>query len=288
MSGALTDFPFALGQGLRYGLAFLVLLALARGRLLRPTRRELAQLAGVAAFGMVLFNLAVILAVRHAAPSSVGVIVGCSPVVLAIAGPLLQGSSPRGVLLPAAVCVAIGAGITEGLGTVSAAAVVLALAALACECLFSLLAAPVLQRVPPLQVSAWACGLGALLCVPLAAVGPAPRLPDAHELAALAFLAGPVTVGAFLGFYRAIAGLGVARAGLLIGLMPVSALLAGLLLGREALTLAPVLGATLVAAGVTLGARETRVRPATPARVSPASPSCSASSPSACRSGPAR
>ena len=81
-------YPLAAGQALRYLLAAGVLLLLARGRLPRLSPREAVGLAALAATGLVLFNLFVIEGVRETDPATVGVIVGCVPVVLALAGPL--------------------------------------------------------------------------------------------------------------------------------------------------------------------------------------------------------
>src|SRR5215218_11263830 len=84
------SYPFAAGQALRYAAAGLALLAIARGRLPRLTRRELLGLLALSATGLVLFNLFVIEGVRETDPATVGVIIGCVPVVLAFAGPLLD------------------------------------------------------------------------------------------------------------------------------------------------------------------------------------------------------
>ena len=93
VSQALTDYPYAAGQSIRYALGALILTALLRGRLGTPTRRELALLFGVAAVGMTGFNLAILGAVARIGATNVGVIVGASPMLLAL--------GTRGALAPA-------------------------------------------------------------------------------------------------------------------------------------------------------------------------------------------
>jgi len=254
-SAAITGYPFAAGQAARYLLAAVVLTAIAGGALGRPTGRDLVLLAGVSLFGQLLFNLAMLAAVEEAAPSTVGVIVGCTPLVLALAGPLARRERPSPPLLTAAALVVAGAAITEGLGHGSLAGLLLAAAALACEVLFTLLGAPVVARLGALRVSAWTCWFGALMCAALAVVTAAPRMPDGAELAALLYLALPVTVGGFVCWYRAVDALSVERAGLLVGLMPISAYVGALVLGAEPAALAPAIGALLVGAGIIAGLR---------------------------------
>ena len=256
-------YPLATGQALRYALAGLVLLALARGRLPRLRRRELIGLVALSATGLVLFNLFVIEGVRETDPATIGVIVGCVPVVLAFAGPLLDGRPLSGRVIVAALVVAAGAaGVQWAGGGISAAGLLLALGALACEAAFSLLAVPHLARLGPLAVSAYAC----LFAVPLLAVwslvaaGPSVPLPDAEQAAALGYMAVGVTVLGFVSWYSAVALLGVERAGLFSGVLPVSALLCAALLGVAEITPARLLAACVVAAGITLGVRPARGR----------------------------
>ena len=66
------------GQLIRYAGGALILTALLKGRLGRPTARELALLALVAAVGMVGFNLALLGAVEQIGATNTGVIVGAS------------------------------------------------------------------------------------------------------------------------------------------------------------------------------------------------------------------
>jgi drug/metabolite transporter (DMT)-like permease len=251
-------YPIAPGQTLRYALAATVLVVLARGRLPRLRPREAAGLAALAATGLVLFNLFVIEGVRETDPATVGVIVGCVPVVLAVAGPLLDGRAVSARVVGAAAVVALGAaGVQWADGGITLLGLVLALGALACEAAFSLLAAPHLERLGPLAVSAYAC----LFAVPMLALwsliaeGPSLPAPSAEEAAALIYLALCVTAGGFVCWYSAVRLLGVEKAGLFSGVLPVSALACSAALGVAEVTPQRLIAVAVVAAGITLGVR---------------------------------
>jgi drug/metabolite transporter (DMT)-like permease len=154
---ALERFPVLGGQGVRYALGALALLAVARGRVPRVDAGQLARLALLAATGLAAFNVLVLLAVRETDPGSVGVVVGCVPIVLALAGPLAEGRAPDPRVVLAAATVALGAAVVQGAGGgMGLGALLLCLGALACEAAFSLLAAPLLPALGPLGVSLWA------------------------------------------------------------------------------------------------------------------------------------
>jgi drug/metabolite transporter (DMT)-like permease len=251
-------YPLSTGQALRYALAGAILLAIAKGRLPRLDRSEALGLIALAATGLVLFNVFVIEGVRETDPATVGVIVGCVPVVLAIAGPLLEKRPLSGRVIVAAVLVTAGAaGVQWAGGGITAAGLMLALGALGCEAAFSLLAVPHLKRLGALAVSTYAC----LFAVPMLALwsliaeGPAPPLPDAGEAAALAYLGVGVTVLGFVSWYTAVGLLGVERAGLFSGVLPVSALVFSAALGVAELTPERLAAVAVVALGVTLGVR---------------------------------
>jgi drug/metabolite transporter (DMT)-like permease len=258
-SDSVESYPLAEGQFLRYALAAAALLVIARGRLPRLGAREALGLAALAATGLVLFNVFVVEAVRETDPATVGVIIGCVPVVLAIAGPLLERRPVSGRLLVAAVTVSLGAAAVQGTdGGITPAGLGLALGALGCEAAFSLLAAPHLARLGPLAVSAYAC----LFALPLlagwslaGAGGPDVPMPDADEALALVYLALAVTAGGFVAWYSAVGALGVERAGLFSGVLPVSALACSAAIGAADVTPARLAAVLVVAAGITLGHR---------------------------------
>jgi drug/metabolite transporter (DMT)-like permease len=269
-SDAVEGYPFAAGQALRYLLAGSVLVLLVRGRLPRLRPREALGLAALAATGLVLFNLFVIEGVRETDPATVGVIVGCVPLVLAVAGPMLAGRGVSAWVVAAAAIVAVGAaGVQWADGGITLAGLLLALGALACEACFSLLAAPRLERLGPLAVSAYA----RLFAVPMLAAwsliadGPSMTMPSSEEAAAIAYLGVAVTTIGFVAWYTAVGLLGVERAGLFSGVLPISALACSAALGVAEVAPQRVAAVAVVAAGITLGMRGGPSQPApAPAR----------------------
>src|SRR4051794_6893539 len=278
VSQALTAYPFASGQCIRYALGALILTVLLKGRLGRPTAREFALLFGVAAVGMTAFNLAILASVERIGATNVGVIVGAAPVLLAL--------GTRGVLGPALVVVA-GAAIVNGADShLDALGALLAIGALAAEAGFTLLAAPLLPRLGPLRTATWAAWIATLQ---LALIHPRFPTPTTNELAAIAYLAIFTTAVAFVLWFGAVQRLGSARAGLLVGLMPIAAVLVDTLLNGRAPSPADLAGTALVATGVMFGAtRRTAPEPHGGTRgASAASPAGTSSTCPAASSSPA-
>ena len=170
--------PVYTAEGVRYGIACLILVALARltGRHLAwPRRSEWLWLSGIAVTGLVVFNLALVEGSRHAEPAVLGVAVACVPAVLALAGPLLEGTRPHTAAVAAALVVTAGAGLVQGLGRTDAIGVAWAVAVFGCEAAFTLLAIPVLGRHGPWGVSVHATWLATVMFAVLGIVheGPA-------------------------------------------------------------------------------------------------------------------
>ena len=251
MSEALVDYPYATGQMIRYAAGALILTALLKGRLGRPTLKELGLLALVAAIGMAGFNLAVLGAVDHIGATNTGVIIGASPVLLALAG---RDPRPR-ILDRGAAIVVAGAAIVNGADSrISALGLAIALAGLGCEVGFTLLAAPLLPRLGPMRVAAWAAILATRRARdPHAAATSRP--PRTTEAAAIAYLAVITTALAFVLWFGAVQQLGAAKAGLLVGLMPIAAVTVDAALNGRTPSTADLAGTALVAAGVAFGAR---------------------------------
>src|SRR6266508_2317320 len=133
-SSVINDDPRFGGKVLRYALAATILFAVARAKglgLVRLTPRQALLLLSLAATGLVLFNVCVIQATRHASPTLVGTTVGTAPVVLALVGPLLVRSRPSWRVLVAAAVVVVGATVTNGLGSGSLAGLLYSVCALA-------------------------------------------------------------------------------------------------------------------------------------------------------------
>ena len=264
VSSVLAGSPACTAEAIRYGVACLILVALARltGRLSRrPRGAEWLWLSGIAVTGLVVFNLALVEGSRHAEPAVLGVAVACVPAVLALVGPLLEGTRPRTAAVTAALVVTCGAGLVQGLGRTDAIGVAWAVAVFGCEAAFTLLAIPVLGRHGPWGVSVHATWLATVMFAVLGAAreGPAARaeLTPADWLA-VGYLAAAVTAAAFVLWYSSVGRLGASRAGLLTGIAPVAAAVSGVLLGGPAPRPLVWAGMVVVAAGLALGFRKGR------------------------------
>ncbi|MCX5308576.1 DMT family transporter [Streptomyces sp. NBC_00160] len=264
VSRALADAPLFATQAVRYAAAALLLFALARAArvpLHRPRGREWLWLAGIAATGLVLFNVAVVRGVAHAEPAVIAVAVASVPILLGLLGPFLEGRRPsRRVLLAAPVVVA-GAVLVEGTGRTDAAGVAWAALALGCEAAFTLLAVPVLRRHGAWGVSVHAVWLGALMLTGLTVVFESPAAVASlgrPQWVAAGYLAVMVTAVAFLLWYRTVAAVGAGRAGLLTGVAPLAAAGAGVVTGSGVPGSAVWLGLLVVIAGLAAGLRPDR------------------------------
>ena len=166
VSSVLAGAPVYTAEAVRYGAACLLLVALARltgRRILWPRKTEWLWLSGIAVTGLVVFNLALVEGSRHAEPAVLGVAVACVPAVLALIGPLLEGTRPQTAAVAAALVVTAGAGLVQGLGRTDAIGVAWAVAVFGCEAAFTLLAIPVLGRHGPWGVSVHATWLATVM-----------------------------------------------------------------------------------------------------------------------------
>jgi drug/metabolite transporter (DMT)-like permease len=277
VSGVLRGQPMLTAEAVRYALACALLVALARlaGKpLRRPRGAEWGWLAGIAAAGLVLFNVALVQGSRHAEPAVLGVAVACVPAVLAAAGPLLEGSRPRVRAVLAGLVVTGGAALVQGVGRADAAGIAWAVVVFGCEAAFTLLAVPVLGRHGPWGVSVHSTWIAAALFTVAGLVregpGAALRLDGADWLA-VGYLAAAVTALAFVMWYSCVSLLGPSRAGLLTGVAPAAAAVSGLLLGGPAPRPLVWAGMAVVGGGLAAGlGGGTGRRPASP--VQPAQP----------------
>ena len=264
VSSVLAGAPVFTAEAVRYGVACLILMALARltgRRLTWPRQAEWLWLSGIGVTGLVMFNLALVEGSRHAEPAVLGVAVACVPAVLAMVGPLLEGTRPRAATVTAALVVTCGAGLVQGLGRTDAIGVAWAVVVFGCEAAFTLLAIPVLGRHGPWGVSVHATWLATVMFAVLGIAGEGPaaiaRLSRADWLS-VGYLAVAVTAAAFVLWYSSVRRLGASRAGLLTGLAPVAAAVTGVLLGGPAPTPLVWAGIVVVAAGLTAGFRSRR------------------------------
>jgi drug/metabolite transporter (DMT)-like permease len=269
VSQLLLDYPMLTGQAIRYAVACLALFAISRlfphfgsgvncgtGRTprSRPTGREIGILTALAATGLAAFNACVLVGLRHADPAVVGTVIGAAPLGLALLGPMLRGARPSARLVAAAAVVVAGTALVEGAGRADALGLLAAAGALAGEVAFSLLAAAVLPSLGAVRVAAWSSALAVpLLLAGGLAAGETLRRPSPTEVGALAYLAGLMTVAAFVVWFVGLQRLGVERAGMIVGVMPVATLATAAIMAGELPRPGQALGVLTVAAGLALG-----------------------------------
>jgi drug/metabolite transporter (DMT)-like permease len=272
----IADYPLFGGQAVRFAIVGVILLAVAGSRpgpRPRLERRDLALLTALAATGLGGFNVCLIAAVRYADPAVVGTVIAATPIGLALVGPLLEQRTPRRAIVLGCVVVAVGAGISTGLGDATLAGGLLAVAALGCEIGFSLLAVPLLPRLGALRVTAYASALAAPLLLLLGLVvdgSQVLRVPTVAEALSLAYLTVVVAVAANLLWYAALPRIRADCAGLFYGFVPIGALTAAGVLGTGTPDATDLLGAGLVIAGLLIGLAPERWRQPVPVQANDA------------------
>lgn len=203
---------------------FLVLMSRVAGvQVLHPRGSEWLWLAGIAATGLVLFNVAIVRGASHAERAAMAVAVACVPVLIGLPGPLLDRQRPSQQVVLAAVVVTIGGVIVEGTGRIDASGIGWAIVALLCEAAFTLLAIPVSRRQGAWGVSLHTVWIASAMLLALGifveGAQAAVRLRTDHW-AAIGYLAVMVTAVAFVCWYSSVAIIGAPRAGLLTGIAP--------------------------------------------------------------------
>ncbi|WP_167769077.1 DMT family transporter [Nocardia sp. CS682] len=258
---ALTAFPIMTGQAVRYGIAAALMFALFWGRLPRVSTAQATRIGVLGATGLAGFNICLVLALQRVDAGVVGAVVGAVPVVLALAGPLMARRSPSMRAVLAAGIVTTGAVVVQWSGAAAdPVGLLLAAGALAGECAFSLVAIPLVREIGAKATATYAATAGAVLCGIVAVLieVPAARLPTMGESAAILYLAVVASAGAFLLWYAALDRIPVETAGAFAGVVPVCALVTGVLLGVSESSPLRFVGAGIVGIGVVLAARGAR------------------------------
>ena len=229
--------------------------------------RDLLRLGALAATGLAGFNVCVLAALRHADPALLGTVVGATPLMLAVLGPVLAGRRPSVRLAASGALAVAGVALVQGSGHASLSGLGWATGALAGEVCFSLLAAPLLPALGPVRVSAWACALAVpqlVLASGLTGEWRLLRVPTPAESAALLYVAVVLTVLAFLCWYAGLGRLGVERAGVFAGLVPVASLAGAAVLDRAVPTSAQLAGTVAVALALVSALRPAQAPAARP------------------------
>jgi drug/metabolite transporter (DMT)-like permease len=259
--------PGALALGrLAVGTVVLAgLLAVARQRWVPPTRREwvLLVICGVGWFGV--YNVALNAAEQHLDAGTTAMLVNVGPILIAVLAGLLLGEGfPRPLL--AGLGVAFAGVLLIGLATRGADAdalgVVFCLVAAVTYAAGVVAQKPLLRRLPPLQVTATACAMGAVCCLPWAgALAGEIGTASAGSLAGLVYLGAVPTALAFSTWAYALARTDAGRLGGTTYLVPPLVILLGWLVLDEVPPALAVVGGAVCLAGVALSRRRGRPRP---------------------------
>jgi drug/metabolite transporter (DMT)-like permease len=260
--------PGALALGrLLVGTGVLALLLLGRGWV-RPTRREwgLIAVCGVGWFGI--YNLALNAAEQHLDAGTTAMLVNIGPILIAVfAGLLLGEGFPR--WLVAGIAVAFAGVVLIGVATRGAdtdlLGVLLCVVAALGYAGGVVAQKPVLRRLPGLQVTFLACGIGALCCLPWAGAL-ADEVADAPgvSVAGMVYLGAVPTALAFSTWAYALSRMDAGRLGVTTYLVPPLVIVLGWLLLDEVPPALALVGGAVCLAGVALSRRRSRVRPPVP------------------------
>ncbi len=247
----------------RFAFASFVLMVILRvrtGGWPRLTRREALLILGIALTGVVGYNIAFFLGLRQVTASRASLIIALNPIFITLASAVLFRerlpiAGLAGVLLSLA-----GAGlvITRGswqdleLGFGSGELYISLCVVLWVS--YTLIGRVALRTLTPLVSTTYASLLGCVgLLLPAFLFERSTWTPPSPSLVmALAYLGLFGTVLGFIWYYEALRELGPAQAGIFINLVPVFAVLLGVLALGEVITLQAVLGGVLVVLGVTL------------------------------------
>lgn len=225
----------------------------------RPSARQWLQLALLGGCGIYLYNLCFFFGLQHTSASRAALIVALNPALIALASSLLHGEGLGGVrLLGILLCVA-GAGlvILGRAGSVLEGAWhgdVLILGCVLSWVIYSVFSRGLAQALGPLHTVSYSIWLGTLmLCATTWAMGEVawPSLATDQWLS-LVYLGAIGSALAYIWYYDGIRRIGATRSGVFIALNPLTAVLFGVLLLEESLTLQVCLGGGLAIAGVYL------------------------------------
>jgi drug/metabolite transporter (DMT)-like permease len=262
VKAAIADVPPIVFANIRFGLAFLVLLAVLRWREGSVTlpRGDVIPIAllGLAGFGLYQDLWATALGQTTAANSAL--ITAATPVsTLLIAAAVGSDTLSRARVIGAAVSFAGVLGIvgaTHGFGFQGASGGdLMTLAATVCWACYVAFGAPILRRHSPLRTATWAIGFGCLGMLPLALVE-APQLVVSHvglgTLGLWAYCALLPAAASSVVVFAAIKVLGPSRVMLLQFLVPAFAVIMAALFLGEAIVPGQVIGGLVIVCGILL------------------------------------
>lgn len=255
--GALALLPFALRRGAFRGM-----------RPLLPLAVVLAAIQVAGPFLLISYGE------RHISSGLAGILVASAPIFTALLAPLLDASERSSGTALAGIAIGIvGVALILGVDLGDAGSALggglMVLAAGAGYAIGGFLVKKRFSALDAIGVVTLTMGLSALLSLPVAAASPPAAAPSGGTIAAMLALGIGGTGIAFAIFYTLIAELGPARASLVAYIAPGFAVVYGVTLRGEALTVATVAGLVLIVGGSWLAGRgrrsETGVKTPAPA-----------------------
>ncbi|WP_243737787.1 DMT family transporter [Blastococcus xanthinilyticus] len=254
--------PGALALGrLLVGTLVLGLLVARRGWV-RPAARDWRLLAVCGVGWFAVYNVALNAAEQHLDAGTTAMLVNVGPILIAVfAGLWLGEGFPRWLVV--GITVAFGGVLLIGASTrgadADAVGVLLCLVAALTYAVGVVAQKPLLRRLPGLQVTAIACGIGALCCLPWAwaladELGRAP----AASAAGLVYLGVVPTALAFSTWAYALSRMDAGRLGVTTYLVPPLVILLGWLLLGETPPALALAGGVVCLAGVAVSRRRVR------------------------------
>lgn len=256
-------------------LALLLFMALARIRLVRPTGRQLRQLALLGFFGIFFYNLCFFYGLHYINASRASLIVALNPAVIGLASSLLfKEQLGRARIIGIALCLGGAATVivsrnpqllqgapNHGLGDLLILGCVLGWG------IYSLYSRELNASLGPLQTVTWSVVLGAaMLAAATAFMGgftlQAVSRIDLPQALSLGYLGVLGSALAYIGYYDGIRRIGATRSGVFIALNPLTAVICGALLLGEPLSAPMLMGGAVILWGIYLCNK-----PLAPARV---------------------
>lgn len=264
ISGALSPIAFT---ALRFAVASLVLLPLLRS--LTPAERAVSQddrwkIAGLGLIGNTLYQIFFITALANTLPTNAALILATPPIFIALIGAIFKLERLTwlvwlGILLSFGGITLVILGSAPADASSSAAnpllGDLLALGAAIMWALYTLLAAPVLKRHPPIKLTALSVAIGA---VPLLVIATPSFLTTDWASVGLNAWLGVLYCGGLaiaLGYVmwnRAVQQVGAARTAVYSNLTPVLVALIAWLVRGDPLTMYHVVGAVIILTGIAL------------------------------------
>jgi drug/metabolite transporter (DMT)-like permease len=247
-------------------VALVVALLALEGRIPRLTPKQGVGIVLLGATGVYIYNLCFLYGIQTVPGSRAALIVALNPVFVALGAWLLLGHRLAPLkalgtalaLLGAATVISHGDFVALVRGNLGRGEMLLV------ACTFSwvaytLIGTRMLAGMSPLVATTYAAIAGTVMLTVTAAGTEGLALPPATLAAwgSLAFLGVLTTAVAFVWYYEGVKVIGPARAGVFINLVPVMAVVLGVLLLGESLDVATVVGGAITVAGVFLLNRPT-------------------------------